>query len=371
MSDMAMPMAWNEPGNKNDKNPWGNNRKNDGPPDLDEIIKKFAKKFKNILGGSGNNSDGFGFFMLMLLGVFAVIYVFAGFYTVSPYEQVVVTRFGKYERTVSSGLHWHPKIIEAIQRVRTENISSSRHGGEMLTKDENIISVEVEVHYRILDSEKYLFNVVRPEDILREAADSALRQVIGNSTADDVLTEQKFQIAEKVRDNLESSLTTYDAGFKIQTVNFKNSAPPEEVKGAFDDVINSREDRERIKLEAWAYSNKVIPEAQGSASKLIAEAQAYKQESILNAMGETKRFDLIYPQYIRSPKITKNVMYLDSMQQVLSSTSKIIMDGDANNLALLPLDTMLNKASKEAKETVAKTIESSSVNAKNRTRREK
>jgi len=270
-----------------------------------------------------------------------VAYFVFGFYTISSYEQGVVTRFGKYSYTVKPGLHWAPPLVDNVQRVITENIKSSRHSGEMLTKDENIVAVEMEVQYRVIDPEKYLFNISAPDGTLGQAADSALRQVIGDSLTDDVLTDKKHQIAEAIKEQLVATLALYDAGFHIEAVNFRDSRPPEEVKDAFDDVTKSREDKERLKLQAEAYSNTIIPEAEGAAKKILSEAEAYKQRVILDATGASQRFNLILPGYLRSPQVTKTRMYLEAMEEVLSNTTKIIVNSGANNLVYLPLDKIM------------------------------
>ena len=336
-------MAWNEPGGNSNKN-----RNNDGPPDLDEVLKKLLQKFSNIMpGGKPSGSSN------LLAGVVLVVvllgYLLTGFYTVYPYEQAVVTRFGRYDASVTSGLHWHPRFIDKVQKVKTENIRSSKHSGWMLTKDENILMVEIEVQYRVLDAEKYLFNVSRPDDALREAADSALRQVIGDSITDDVLTNKKMQIAQSIKEQLISTLDMYDMGFFVQNVNYKDSRPPEEVKDSFDDVTKAREDRERLKLQADAFTNNILPEAEGKAKKMLLEAEAYKQEVILHATGEAAKFNLILPEYAKAPKVTRYRMYMSTLESVLKKTSKILIDVDkSNNVIYLPLDKILadNKTTK-------------------------
>ncbi len=348
MSDNIMRRAWNEPGSGGKKdNPWGDkNRNSDGPPDLDQVFKKLIEKFKNLFGMKTGGSGGMNIKsselgVLIFVIVALVAYFVFGFYTISSYEQGVVTRFGKYSYTVKPGLHWAPPLVDNVQRVITENIKSSRHSGEMLTKDENIVAVEMEVQYRVIDPEKYLFNISAPDGTLGQAADSALRQVIGDSLTDDVLTDKKHQIAEAIKEQLVATLALYDAGFHIEAVNFRDSRPPEEVKDAFDDVTKSREDKERLKLQAEAYSNTIIPEAEGAAKKILSEAEAYKQRVILDATGASQRFNLILPGYLRSPQVTKTRMYLEAMEEVLSNTTKIIVNSGANNLVYLPLDKIM------------------------------
>lgn len=348
----TMPMVWNEPGSGDkNQNPWGR-RNNDGPPDLDQVFSDLKRRIASLFGkksssgGGAQQPNGLNVQMLLImgLGIFVVLYLLFGFFTVASYEQGVVTRFGKYEKTVTAGLHWIPRFMDEVQRVNTENLKSSRHSGWMLTKDENIILVEMEVQYRVIDAEKYLFNVSSPDAVLTQAADSALRQVIGDSTADDVLTNKKQQIAEAIKEHLVEILSLYDAGFYIEAVNFRDSRPPDDVKDAFDDVTKSREDRERLKHQAEAYTNSVIPQAEGAAQKIIAEAEAYKERVILDAMGETQRFNLILPGYQRAPQITRTRLYVDAMEEVLSNTTKIIVNGNAgNNMIYVPLDKIIGR----------------------------
>lgn len=358
MSENIMPKAWNEPGGGDqNKNPWGNRgAQGNGPPDLEQVIKNINKKLKKFFSGDGGSGDGQGggdapfdkknakkLTGVVVAGI-AVLYGFAGFFTVTSYEQGVVTRFGAYERTVPAGLHWIPSFVESVEKVNTENIKSSRNSGWMLTKDENIIFVEIEVQYRVRDAEQYLFNVAQPDGVLSQVADSALRQVVGDSLTDEVLTDRKQQIAEDIKDQIIEILDSYNAGFHIEGVNFKDSRPPEPVKDAFDDVTKSREDKERLKLQAEAYANRLIPEAEGAARRILEEAEAYKQQVVLKSTGEAQRFDLIVPGYKKAPGVTQSRMYLEAIEEVLSKTTKILISGDAgNNMIYLPLDKMLEK----------------------------
>ncbi len=357
MQQEIMPMVWNEPGSGDkNQNPWGR-RNNDGPPDLDQVFSDVKKRIMSLFGkttssGGGNASQPNGVnlqtIVMFGLGILLVLYFLIGFFTVASYEQGVVTRFGKYEKTVTSGLHWIPRFMDEVQRVNTENLKSSRHSGWMLTKDENIILVEMEVQYRVIDAEKYLFNIASPDAVLTQAADSALRQVIGDSTADDVLTNKKQQIAEAIKEHLIEILSLYDAGFHIEAVNFRDSRPPDDVKDAFDDVTKSREDRERLKHQAEAYTNSVIPQAEGAAQKIIAEAEAYRERVILDAAGEAQRFNLILPGYQRAPQVTKTRLYMDAMEEVFNNTTKIIVNGNTgNNMIYVPLDKIIGRKAQE------------------------
>lgn len=352
MQDNIMSKVWNEPGNGDkNQNPWGK-RNNDGPPDLDQAFKELKRRFLSLFNNKSSNNQSpnnsqpinFSILIVFVLGISLVLYLLFGFYTIASYEQGVITRFGKYDRTVTSGLHWAPFLMDQVHKVNTENLKSSRHSGWMLTKDENIILVEMEVQYRIIDAEKYLFNVASPDLVLSQAGDSALRQVVGESTADDVLTNKKQQIAESIKEQLIDILELYGTGFYIEAVNFRDSRPPDDVKDAFDDVTKAREDRERLKHQAEAYANSIIPQAEGAAQKIIAEAEAYKEQVTLEAIGEAQRFNLILPGYQRAPQVTKTRMYIDTMEEILSKTTKIIVDEKVgNNMIYLPLDKILGR----------------------------
>lgn len=362
-----MIKAWNEPGSGGKKdNPWGNrdNNKNDGPPDLDEVFRNLINRIKGLFGFKSSGGDSFNkknseLGIYIGIGLAVIAYFVFGFYTVSSYEQAVITRFGKYSHTVHPGLHWAPRFVDKVQRVNTENVKSSRHSGWMLTKDENIVQVEMEIQYRVIDPEQYLFALSSPDATLTQAGDSALRQVIGDSNTDDVLTDKKQQIAEAIKEQLIGTLALYNAGFYIEAVNFRDSRPPEDVKDAFDDVTKSREDRERLKLQAEAYSNSLIPEAEGIAKRLISEAEGYKERVVLEAIGETQRFNLILPGYLKAPQVTKTRMYMEAMEEVLGKTTKVIVNSNSgNNLIYLPLDQMMqnNKNSSTTITTVQKPV---------------
>ncbi len=339
-------MTWNKPGNNGDKskNTWFNhNDKNAStPPDLDEILKSIVKKLRSLFGGNSSQDGNNNMIIVTILIVCFALYFLSGFFTVYPYEQAVVTRFGKYDKTLTDGLHWRPSLIDKIIKVKTENVKSSNHEGWILTKDENILFVEIEVQYRVFDAEKYLFQVIKPDEALKQAAESALRQVIGESMTDDVLTEKKMQIANSIKDQLEKTLAIYNVGLYVQTINFKNSRPPEPVKDSFDDVTRSREDKERSKLQADAYANKILPEAEGIARKMLLEAEAVKEQMILKAKGEAAKFDLMVENYKKAPAVTRQRLYLETMEQVMKNTTKVLVDSDkGNNLIYLPLDKIM------------------------------
>ncbi len=378
MTKNDMRMAWNEPGrggsnNKDkDKNPWGRGSGDQGgPPDLDQVFKKLILGIKNFFG-IGNNkgsSDGGGrpfgtpssmsgmngfqqgSLVTIVVIVLVGIYILSGIYIVEPAERAVITCFGKYLRTDGPGPHWLPRVFENNEIVNVDRTETTRHSGVMLTQDENIVSVEVAVQYRINDARAYLFNVVNPENSLKQATESALRQVVGQSTLDDVLTSGRAQIATAIKDQIVSTLNLYQAGLLVLDVAMQPAKAPEEVRTAFDDVIKAREEEVRSVNQAESYANDILPKARGVAERMKKEALAYKQETQLIAEGSTKRFNLILPEFQKSPKITQTRLYLDTMQEILSKTSKILVEGGNNNLLCLPIDKLMSgKGTEEEKE---------------------
>ncbi len=343
MTDDKMSMAWNESGdNNNRKDPWS--KRNDGPPDLDQVLKKIQENLSGLFGGKkgSSGSDNNKGMITVISMVLLLLYGAAGFYIVKPAEQAVVTRFGEYNRTVGQGPHWVPTFIESKRVINTEKLERSSHGSSMLTKDENIVTVGIEVQYRISAVEKYLFKLVAPSLALKEAADSALRQIIGNSSLDFIVTSGKEQIASAIHEQLQETLDSYDVGIYVAAVALKEAKVPADVKSAFDDVIKAQEEREQLKHQAEAFANKIIPEAKGTAVQMVEEAKAYKQEVILAAEGDTIKFKLVLNEYNKAPEVTRTRLYLDTVEEILSKTSKILIDVDSgNNLLYLPVDKLL------------------------------
>ena len=344
-------MAWNEPGG-NGKDPWGH-RKNDGPPDLDEIIKKVQEKLNQWFGNQGGrsgsgqpgDSSGMSFTTLIVMGmVLLVVWLSFGFYIVQPAEQGVVTRFGRFLRTDGDGLHWHiPYPIEQVQKINVEQVRAVPHKALMLTQDENIVEIELVAQYRVKDAKSYLFNVVDPDKTLLQATESALRSVVGTSKMDDVLTLERDRVAADTKLLTQQILDGYQTGLIVSGVNMQNAQPPNEVQKAFEDVIKAREDEERLKNKAQAYKNEIVQRAGGEADKLRQESQAYKSQVVARAEGETQRFLSVLNEYNKSPEVTRRRLYLDTMEAVLGNTSKVLMDiKHGNNLTVLPLEQLLN-----------------------------
>lgn len=286
-------------------------------------------------------------FKLAILGfilVFCIFYLIIGFYLVKPAEQAVVTRLGKYNRINEQGPHWIPRFIEKYQIINTEKLERSSHyGSHMLTKDENIITAEIEVQYRISDVEKYLFNLTEPDKSLKEAADSALRQVVGYSDLDFLMTLGKEQIASEIHEQLQHILDSYNSGIYVAVVALKDVRIPNDIKSSFDDVIKAQEEKEQLKHQAEAFANKVIPEAKGEAVRILETANAYKQEVIFIAEGDVIKFKLILEEYKKSPEVTKMRLYLDTLETIFSKTSKVLIDLSGNNIIYLPIDRFLNQ----------------------------
>ncbi len=351
-------MAWNEPGgNRNDNDPWGtggNRGGNDqGPPDLDEALKKGLDKLNRMLGGKGGNSGnsgggkrsggGPGFGAILAIAAILVVgyVVFQSFYTVDEQERAVVLRFGEYNRTETPGLRFKVPLIDNVTKVRVTNVRSASSTGQMLTQDENLVSVDLQVQYRVGNAEAYVLNVRDSNQALAFATDSALRHEVGSSTLDGVLTEGRAELGVRVQERLQSFLRDYGAGLEIVRVNVESTQPPPAVQDSFREVQRAREDEQRLKEEAETYRNKIVPEARGQAQRLIEEANAYKQEVTERARGETARFKEMLAVYQNSPVVTRERMYLQAVERVLSNSSKIFVDTESSgNMMYLPLDRL-------------------------------
>ena len=343
-------MAWNEPGGGDNKpkDPWGGG--DQGPPDLDEALKKLQDKLGGIFGGgksrggsgSGGGSAGFPTGMVaVLLGLAVVVWAMLGWYQVDQQERAVVLRFGKYHDTVQPGLHWNPPLIDEVINVNTTKVRAVSFREIMLTQDENIVEVKMSVQYVIDDPTSFVLKVLEPEISLQHAAQSALRHVVGGTGMDMVLTGGRAKIAVDVDERLQTYLNLYETGITVSKVTVDDSKPPSQVQAAFDDVIKAREDEERVKNEAQAYANGIVPEARGGAQRVLEEALAYKQQVIANAEGEAQRFTKLLEEYAKAPEVTRERLYLDAVQSVLSNNNKVMIDVDGgNNMMYLPLDKL-------------------------------
>jgi membrane protease subunit HflK len=341
-------MAWNEPG-KDDKDPWKNKgEKNQGPPDLDDIFKDLGNKFGGIFGGKSSGTGGGKSFsslgMSLALIVAVLVYAFSGFYTIKEAEQGIVLRFGQYAGTVEPGLSWKWTFAERIIPVDVQTTRDLPAAGFMLTQDENVVRVEMQIQYRVVDPRNYVFSVTNADDSLSQSLDSALRYVVGHSNMDDILTSGREQIRQSVWQELDKIIAPYNLGLIIVDVNFKDARPPEEVKDAFDDAIAAQEDEIRYIREAEAYQRSIEPRARGRVKRMEQEALAYKEQTVLDAQGEVARFNKLLPEYQAAPEVTRSRMYLASMQKVYSNTSKVMVDVEGgNNMMYLPLDKMIQQ----------------------------
>lgn len=341
-------MAWNQPGNGNDRDPWKNQGGRDqGPPDLDEAVRKLFSKFGfggKKGGGSGGSSGipskGIGIIAIIAL----IVWFIAGFYTVKEADRGVVLRFGQFHSLVESGLHWRPVFIDSVEHVDVNNIRSDKTDGYMLTQDENVVRVELDVQYRVVDPRSYLFNVQNADGVLSRATDSALRYVIGHTTMDEVLTRGREEVRANTLDMLEQTMNPYTVGLQVVDINLLPARPPEAVKDSFDDAISAQEDEERFIREAEAYAREVEPLARGQVRRMLQEAQAYREQIILEAQGEVARFEELLPQYQNAPEVTRQRIYLDTLQELYAKTPKVLVDVEGgNNMMYLPLEKLLEK----------------------------
>ena len=355
----SQEMAWNEPGGSGNgpKDPWGNKGGNnqDGPPDLDEVLKKLNEKVTSLFGGKGGRSGGgsssaggskgLGFIAAILF----VLWGLSGIYIVDEGREGVVLRLGAFERITSPGPHWFPRFIEKVEivdvdRVRSINIGGTTHESLMLTKDENIVDIQFAVQYKVSNAKDYVFNVRDPDTTLRQVTETAMREIVGKNNMDFVIKDGRVQVANGTKDLMKDILESYKTGLVVTNVNMQNAQPPEQVQHAFSDAVKAREDKERLVNEAEAYSNDILPKARGKAARMEQEAAAYRDQIIAKANGETERFLKVLTQYKKAPIVTRERLYLDAMESVLSNTNKVMVDvKKGNNLMYLPLDRLQSR----------------------------
>ena len=336
-------MGWNE--TEKGKEPWSGKQQ---PPELDEALKRFQEKIKKLFFGCRRQSmpeepvvfKNAGFVGIVVSLLIFIVWALSGIFIVDPAEKAAILRFGKYSETVGPGPHWIPRLMDSKIIVNVDRVSDYSYSAQMLTKDENLVSVSVAVQYKIGDLEAYLFNVADPQESLQQATSSALRQVVGTTTLDQIITAGREAWGINVQDSLVKILGAYKTGITIVNVSPQPARAPENVQDAFDDAIKAQEDEKRFKEQAYAYKARVVPIAQGNALRIIAEAEAYAKQIALKATGEVAEFTALLPEYIQSPLVTSERMYLDTMQQVLSKSTKIIVDNKAGNLLYLPLDKL-------------------------------
>jgi membrane protease subunit HflK len=341
-------MAWNEPGGG--KDPWGGNRDNQGPPDIDEALKKLKEKLSSFGGkGGGNGGASFKSILPIAFLVLAVIWGLLGVYQVDEKEQAVVLRLGKYSDTLGSGLHWYPPFLESVVTVGVTEERQYSTRGLMLTQDENIVEVALSVQYNVASAKDFVLSIKGPEKSLEQATDSALRHVVGSTGLDGVISTEREQVAIATANKLQDLLNLYSSGINVVKINIEDARPPNEVKAAYDDVIKAREDLERLVNEAQAYSNGIIPEARGEAQRLREEAQGYMSQVVSKSEGEASRFKALLKEYEKAPEVTRERLYIDAIEQVMIDSTKILLDTEGgNNMLYLPLDKLVQQGNSGA-----------------------
>lgn len=339
-------MGWNEP--DKGKEPWkGNNQ----PPDLDEALKRLQQKLRKAFSGGKNrsssngpgaNPSNNGLIGIMIAVAVFILWVLSGIFIVDPAEQAVILTFGKYVETVGPGPHWIPRIISSKVVMNVDRVLDYSYSAQMLTSDENLVAVSLAVQYRIGDLKEYLFNVANPEESLQQATSSALRQVVGTTTLDQIITEGREVWGGRVQETLIKTLGMYKTGIVIVNVSPQPARAPESVQDAFDDAIKAQEDEKRFKEQAYAYAAKVVPIAEGNASRIQQEAEAFSKQVVLRAEGEVAEFLALLPHFVSAPQVTSERMYLETMQKVFNNSSKIIVDGKSGNVMYLPLEKLIS-----------------------------
>lgn len=345
-------MAWNEPGGGgNNKNPWGNGggNNNDGPPDLDEVVRKMQEKFGGLFGkrgprGVGSSGDGGSNKLIFVVILIALVVwvVSQSVFTIHQPERGVVLRFGKYSHTAMPGLNFLIPLVDQVTKVNISKVDTIPHKARMLTQDENIVEVELAVQFLVQDAKDYLFNVRNPEATLKSATESAVREVVGKSKMDFVITDGREIIAQQTKDLIQDILDRYKTGLRVLEATLQDSKPPDQVKDAFDDAIKAREDLVRYRNEAEAYSKGIVPVARGKGARLIEESNAYKEEVIARSEGEAQRFVNLLSEFEKSPEVTRERLYLDAIETVMTNSTKVMVDvKQGNNIFYLPLDRMI------------------------------
>ena len=342
-------MAWNDDNNQT-------------PPELDEVIKDFKNKFNSTFGGKSSGNSGAskaakGSFKYIFILAF-IVWMATGIYIIDPAERGVVLRFGAFQTSTTQGPHWHiPYPVESVYKVNVEQVRSAEIGFRnaqnsytggvsseslMLTRDENMVDVKLAVQYKIANAQDYLFNVSNPELTLSHVVQSIIRQVVGDNTMDFVLTTGRDQVAQEVKTASQALINDYGLGIQITAVTMQDAQPPVQLKAAFDDVVKAREDEQRYINEARAYANDIVPKARGASQRLLAEAEAYKSEVVSKSEGEAYRFSQILTEYTKAPGVTKERLYRETLEDVLSNTNKVIVDSNSNSLMYLPIDQLIN-----------------------------
>ncbi len=344
-------MAWNDP-DGNDRDPWGGRKGDEGPPDLDEVVRKMQDKLGGLFGGRRPSKPGGGgqgasplLWGIIAIGLAALLF-YATFWRIEPAERGVVLRFGKYVDTLQPGPNFQlPRPIDEVIVINVDQIRPFTVNATMLTGDENIVDVEMGVQYRINDVKNYLFKIADPDSTVQRVTESAIRDIIGQSTLDFVITEGRAEIGTGARALMQQILDNYESGIEITSVNMQPAKPPEEVKAAFDDAIKAREDEQRRINEAEAYRREIDERAQGEAARIRLQAEAYREQVVAEASGEAKRFEQLLVEYEKAPAVTRQRLYLDAIEEVLAGNPKVMLENKGgNSLMYLPIDKLMDRA---------------------------
>jgi len=342
-------MAWNEPGNG--KDPWSRGDKE--PNDLDQIVQNWQRRLSSLLGGAGGGSGGSrapggagGYILIVLL---LIAWAATGIYRVDEAERGVVQRFGAYTDTTMPGLHWHlPIPIETVDIVNTNAVQNFPFRTEILTADEQYVFIQMVVQYRRTDPVKYSFEVVDPEATVQDVTESALREVIGTSELETLVTGERDRIAQRTLDTLQVTLDQYESGITVTSVSIINLDYPQDVQAAVNDTQKATNDSARFQLEAEKYAKDIIPRARGDAQRIMLDAKAYKDRVTRDAMGEASRFEALLAEYQKAPRVTRDRLYIEAVEQVYGSTNKVLLDSKGSgNLLYLPIDKLIEGASRQ------------------------
>lgn len=356
-------MPWNEPGN-NSRDPWSGGQRGAGgggsgggsgqrPPDLEDMMRKVTQQLNSLFGGGGGKGSGgdegspMGRNSKALISLVAIIglvvWLASGFYIVGEGDRGVVLRFGAFQKVSPPGPHWHlPYPFETVEVENVDNIRTLQNRALMLTADENIIDVDIAVQYRVLDLVDFKFNVRNPDATVQQVMESAIRERVGKSNLDFILGEGRGDIAVTARENLQNALDSFGAGIIVTAVSMQQAQPPEPVQESFADAIRAREDEARFRNEAEAYANGLIPRARGQAARILEEAEGYRDQTIARAMGDASRFSQLLAEYRVAPSVTRERLYIETIEAVFQDTNKIMLDIESgNNLMMLPLDQVL------------------------------